>query len=207
MRVHGAVALTQKNLDNQMSTKPNRTKPNQTKRFHDVHAQNSDGLSRRDQIAIGKAIVGRPGKDDHWVTSSTAGWTFAAATAEFPENILRPVSFNRLREVLLRIIPGSRSCGRTRENVCSRRALSSRDSPSHILLRVPMKLVLCCWTLCNLKDTTRPDGVRIGCAVQCSDDFSHSIQSESIPEACLPDACNGQHHEIRRKPSTHIKKI
>ena len=56
-------------------------------------------LPRGDQIAIGKAIVGRLGKDDNWVTSSTAGWTFAAATREMPEGCRRPVSVEKLRQV------------------------------------------------------------------------------------------------------------
>lgn len=55
-------------------------------------------LPRRDQIAIGKAIVGRLGKDDNWVTNSTAGWTFAAATREMPEGCRRPVSVEKLRQ-------------------------------------------------------------------------------------------------------------
>ncbi|CAM9572347.1 unnamed protein product, partial [Pylaiella littoralis] len=45
----------------------------------------STGLQGRDRQAIGKAIVDRPGKDDGWVTTDTAGWTFAAATREIPE--------------------------------------------------------------------------------------------------------------------------
>lgn len=56
-------------------------------------------MPRRDQIAIGKAIVDRPGRDDHWVISGTAGWTFAAATKEVPEEGARPVSVDRLRRV------------------------------------------------------------------------------------------------------------
>ncbi|CAN0266191.1 unnamed protein product, partial [Hapterophycus canaliculatus] len=45
-----------------------------------------ESLPRRDRNAIGKAIVGRPRKDDHWVTTGTAGCTFTAATTDFPEN-------------------------------------------------------------------------------------------------------------------------
>ena len=56
-------------------------------------------LPRRDRIAIGKAIVGRLGKDDNWVTNSTAGWTFAAATREMPEGCRWPVSVEKLRQV------------------------------------------------------------------------------------------------------------
>lgn len=57
-------------------------------------------MPRQDQIAIGKAIVGRLGRDDHWVTNGTAGWTFAAATLEFPVEGARPVNVDRLRQVL-----------------------------------------------------------------------------------------------------------
>ncbi|CAM9185524.1 unnamed protein product [Ectocarpus sp. 12 AP-2014] len=44
----------------------------------------SQGMPRRDRIAIGKAIVDRPRRDDHWVTTDTAPLSFAAATNEFP---------------------------------------------------------------------------------------------------------------------------
>ncbi|CBJ29002.1 hypothetical protein Esi_0130_0034 [Ectocarpus siliculosus] len=46
----------------------------------------SQGMPRRDRIAIGKAIVNRPRRDDHWVTTDTAPLSFAAATKEFPAN-------------------------------------------------------------------------------------------------------------------------
>eukprot|EP00903_Cladosiphon_okamuranus_P020124 g18479.t1 len=73
---------------------------------------NIQGMSRPDQIAIGKAIVDRPGKDDFWVTNSTAGWTFAAATREVPEDFPIRVDVGRLRKV-------SRGVSRER-NLCSR---------------------------------------------------------------------------------------
>lgn len=43
-------------------------------------------MPRRDRIAIGKAIVDRPRRDDHWVTTDTAPLSFAAATKEVPAN-------------------------------------------------------------------------------------------------------------------------
>lgn len=59
----------------------------------------NEGLPRKDRNAIGKAIVGRPGKDDHWVTTGTAACTFTAATREFPEDFRKPVNVHRLRQV------------------------------------------------------------------------------------------------------------
>lgn len=56
-------------------------------------------MSQQNQIAIGKKIVGRLGKDDHWVTTSTAGWTFAAATPELPEESNRPIDVLRVHKV------------------------------------------------------------------------------------------------------------
>ncbi|CAN0349190.1 unnamed protein product [Ectocarpus sp. 6 AP-2014] len=46
----------------------------------------SQSMPRRDRIAIGKAIVNRRRRDDHWVTTDTAPLSFAAATKEFPAN-------------------------------------------------------------------------------------------------------------------------
>ncbi|CAN0044355.1 unnamed protein product [Ectocarpus fasciculatus] len=46
----------------------------------------SQGMPRRDRIAIGKAIVDRPRRDDHWVTTDTAPLSFAATTKELPVN-------------------------------------------------------------------------------------------------------------------------
>lgn len=56
-------------------------------------------MPQKNQIAIGKKIVGRLGKDDHWVTTSTAGWTFTAATAELPEESNRPIDVFRVHKV------------------------------------------------------------------------------------------------------------
>lgn len=56
-------------------------------------------MPQKDKVAIGKKIVGRLGKDDHWVTTSTAGWTFAAATPELPEESNRPIDVLRVRKV------------------------------------------------------------------------------------------------------------
>ncbi|CAM9689038.1 unnamed protein product [Laminaria digitata] len=78
-------------------------------------------LPRRDQIAIGKAIVGRLGKDDNWVTNSTAGWTFAAATREMPEGCRRPVSVEKLRQVSRRVHGGGRGARQGRSAADSRK--------------------------------------------------------------------------------------
>lgn len=57
-------------------------------------------MTRPDQISLGKAIVGRPGRDDRWVNSNTAGWSFAAAGPDIPESGHQPLlRTNRLRKV------------------------------------------------------------------------------------------------------------